>query len=259
MARTPFVCGNWKMHHGVDETRKQVRALVDGMHKLHGKVELAVAPVATTLFAACEAARGSKLKIAAQNVHWAEKGAFTGEWSAAHLKELGVTHAICGHSERRALFGDDNTTVPKRVRAALDAGLVPIACVGETLAQRENGKTTSVVTHETEAILEVVKADEAAQLVIAYEPVWAIGTGETATPQQAQEVHARIRGLVGALAARHVADAIRIQYGGSVKASNAAELLGQPDVDGALVGGASLEVAAFAAICKAAQDRVTKA
>ncbi len=255
MARTPFVCGNWKMHLGVDATRRQVEALVAGIGRLQGKVELAVAPVATTLFAACEAARGSALAICAQNVHWAEKGAFTGEWSAAHLKELGVTHAICGHSERRAMFGDDNTTVPKRVRAALDAGIVPIACVGETLAQRENGKMVSVVTHETEAILDVVKADEVARLVLAYEPVWAIGTGKNATPTQAQEVHALIRKLLD----KHFGDKaalVRLQYGGSVKPDNAAELLAEPDVDGALVGGASLEAESLLRIAEAGLGRV---
>jgi triosephosphate isomerase (TIM) len=231
-----------------------VRALVNGMHRLQNKIDLAVAPVATTLFAACEAAGGSPLKICAQNVHWAEKGAFTGEWSASHLKELGVTHAICGHSERRAMFGDDNTTVPKRVRAALDAGLVPIACVGETLAQRENGKTTSVVTHETDAILDVVKGDEIATLVIAYEPVWAIGTGKNATPTQAQEVHALIRSLLDKRYGDH-AKYVRLQYGGSVKPDNAKELLAEPDVDGALVGGASLEADSLLAIAEAALQR----
>ena len=252
--RVPFVCGNWKMHHGVEATRKQVRALVEGLPRLKGMVDLAIAPVATTLAAACEAARGSGLKIAAQNVHWAEKGAFTGEWSAAHLVELGVTHAICGHSERRALFGDDDITVPKRVRAAMDAGLVPIGCVGETLAQREAGKTEHVVATQTEAILEVIKPDEIDRLVLAYEPVWAIGTGKNATPTQAQEVHAQIRRL---LAKRFGAKAelVRLQYGGSVKPDNAAELLREPDVDGALVGGAALEAASLLAIAEAGLQR----
>jgi triosephosphate isomerase (TIM) len=254
MARTPFICGNWKMHHGVEATRKQVQALVQGLDRLQGRVELAIAPVATTLFAACEAARGSKLFVAAQNVSWAEKGAFTGEWSAQHLVELGVTHAICGHSERREMFGDDNTTVPRRVRAALDCGLVPIACVGETLSQRENGKMVSVVTSETEAILEVVKPAEVERLVIAYEPVWAIGTGKNATPGQAQEVHALIRALLQKRFGDKAA-AVRIQYGGSVKPENAAELLREVDVDGALVGGASLEAESLLRIAEAGLAR----
>ncbi|MCC7072384.1 MAG: triose-phosphate isomerase [Deltaproteobacteria bacterium] len=252
--RVPFVCGNWKMHHGVEATRKQVRALVEGLARVQGKVEVAVAPVATTLFAACEAARGSGLKIAAQNVHWAEKGAFTGEWSAAHLVELGVSHAICGHSERRAMFGDDDVTVPKRVRAALDAGLIPIACVGETLAEREGNQTAVVVARQTGAILELIKADEVERLVLAYEPVWAIGTGKNATPTQAQEVHAQIRAL---LAKRYgaKAEAVRLQYGGSVKPDNAAELMREHDVDGALVGGAALEAASLLAIAEGGMQR----
>jgi triosephosphate isomerase (TIM) len=239
MSRTPFVCGNWKMHHSVEETKKQVRALVAGLRDLSG-VEVAVAPVATTLFAACEAARGSKLIIAAQNVHWAEKGAFTGEWTAKHLSELGVTHAIIGHSERRQMFGETDETVKKRVRAALDGGLIPIACVGEQLAEREGGKTSAVVTTQTEAILDVVQDAEVSKLVIAYEPVWAIGTGKTASAGQAQEVHALIRALLKKKFGDK-ADSVRIQYGGSVKPDNAKELMSEADVDGALVGGASLE------------------
>ncbi len=252
--RVPFVCGNWKMHHGVEATRKQVRALVEGLGRVQGRVEVAVAPVATTLFAACEAARGSALKIAAQNVHWAEKGAFTGEWSVAHLVELGVSHAICGHSERRAMFGDDDTTVPRRVRAALDGGLIPIACVGETLKEREDNRTAQVVGRQTDAILEIIKPEEVERLVLAYEPVWAIGTGKNATPTQAQEVHAQIRALLGKRFGAK-GELVRLQYGGSVKPDNAAELLREPDVDGALVGGASLEAASLLAIAEGGLQR----
>lgn len=250
MSRRPFVCGNWKMHHSIEETRAQIRALTAGYDDVKGSCDLAVAPVTTCLAIACELARG-KLPIAAQNVHFAEKGAFTGEVSVSHLKELGVTYVIVGHSERRAMFGDNNETVPKKVRAVLDGGLQPIACIGETLSQRENGKTKSIVTDETEAILAVVKPEEADRLTLAYEPVWAIGTGKTATPQQAQEVHALIRGLL----TKHLgagADKVRIQYGGSVKPDNAEELVNEPDVDGALVGGASLDAASLLAIAKAA-------
>jgi triosephosphate isomerase len=249
-SRLPFVCGNWKLHHGLAATRAQIRELVAGVGALQGRVDVAVAPVATCLAAAVEEAAG-RLPIAAQNVHFAEKGAFTGEWSVGHLKELGVRYAIVGHSERRAMFGDDNTTVPKKVRAVLDGGLLPIACIGETLSQRENGKTKAVVTEETEAILAAVKPEEADRLTLAYEPVWAIGTGKNATPEQAQEVHALIRALLQ----KHFggkADVVRIQYGGSVKPDNAAELISQPDVDGALVGGASLEAKSLLAIATAA-------
>ena len=248
--RVPFICGNWKLHHGLAATRAQVKELVAGLPALGGKVDVVVAPVVTCLAAAVEEARGV-LKVAAQNVHFAEKGAFTGEWSVGHLKELGVAYVIVGHSERRAMFNDDNITVPKKVRAVLDGGLLPIACVGETLSQRENGKMKAVITEETEAILAAVNVDEVDRLTLAYEPVWAIGTGKVASPQQAQEVHALIRTLLtkhfGASASR-----VRIQYGGSVKADNARELISEPDVDGALVAGASLEAKSLLAIAAAA-------
>jgi triosephosphate isomerase (TIM) len=249
--RRPFICGNWKLHHTLESTRAQVNALVAGYSGLSGKVDLAVAPVAPYLLAAVEVARG-RLPIAAQNVHFADKGAFTGEWSVAQLKDIGVTYAIVGHSERRAMFSDNNETVPKKVRAVLDGGLLPIACIGETLSQRENGKTKAVVTEETSAILAVVKADEAERLTLAYEPVWAIGTGKTASKEQAQEVHALIRALLQEHLGDKAAQLVRIQYGGSVKPDNTAELLSQPDVDGALVGGASLEAASLLAIAAAA-------
>jgi triosephosphate isomerase len=249
--RIPFVCGNWKLHHGLEATRAQVRALAAGYPALKGRCDIAVAPVATCLLAAVEAAQGI-VPIAAQNVHFADKGAFTGEWSVAHLKELGVRYAIVGHSERRAMFGDNNETVPKKVRAVLDGGLSPIACIGETLSQRENGKTKQIVTDETEAILAVVKPEEAELLTLAYEPVWAIGTGKVASPQQAQEVHALIRNLLHKHLGGVAAEKVRIQYGGSVKPDNAAELMGETDVDGALVGGASLEAASLLAIAAAA-------
>jgi triosephosphate isomerase len=247
--RVPFVCGNWKLHHGLAATRAQVKELVAGLPALHGKCDVVVAPVVTCLAAAVEEARG-QLPIAAQNVHFAEKGAFTGEWSVGHLKELGVSFVIVGHSERRAMFSDDNTTVPKKVRAVLDGGLFPIACVGETLSQRENGKMKAVITLEVEAILDACKAEELERITLAYEPVWAIGTGKVATPQQAQEVHALIRSL---LAKRFgpKSECVRLQYGGSVKPDNARELILEPDVDGALVGGASLEAKSLLAIAAA--------
>lgn len=249
--RIPFVCGNWKLHHGLEATRTQVRALAEGYKSLKGQVDLAVAPVATCLVAAVEAAQGI-IPIAAQNVHFAEKGAFTGEISVAHLKEIGVRYVIVGHSERRAMFNDNNETVPKKVRAVLDGGLLPIACIGETLSQRENGKTKHIVTEETEAILAVVKPEEASLLTLAYEPVWAIGTGKVASPQQAQEVHALIRALLQKHLGGAAAEKVRIQYGGSVKPDNAAELVSELDVDGALVGGASLEAASLLGIARAA-------
>ena len=249
MARVPFIVGNWKMHHGVEATRAQVKQLAEGMAQLQGRVQLGVAPVATTLFAAQAERAASGLVLCAQNMHFADKGAFTGEWSAPHLKELGVGAVILGHSERRAMFNETNESVGKKVRVALDAGLVPIACVGETLAEREATRTLEVVGAQVDAIVAACSAADIAQLVVAYEPVWAIGTGKTASAAQAQDVHAFIRSRIAA----HFPDgaaAVRIQYGGSVKPDNARELMNEPDVDGALVGGASLEARSFADIIK---------
>ncbi|HEY1098183.1 MAG TPA: triose-phosphate isomerase [Myxococcota bacterium] len=252
--RVPFVCGNWKLNHNLETTRLQLRALVAAAGELKGRVDIAVAPVVTCLAVAVEVSRGL-VPIAAQNVHFADKGAFTGEWSVAHLKELGVTYAIIGHSERRTMFAETDDLVGKKVRATLDGGLLPIACIGETLQQREGGTTKQVIATQTEAILKVIKADEATRLTIAYEPVWAIGTGKTASSAQAQEVHAQIRSLLQQHLGDAAAQKVRLQYGGSVKADNAAELIGQPDVDGALVGGASLEAASLLAIAQAAANR----
>ena len=250
MDRTPFICGNWKLNHDLATTRRQVRALVEGIAGLQG-VEVGVAPVATTLFAAGELARGTSLRIAAQRVHWQPKGAFTGEIAVSHAAEVGCTHVIVGHSECREFFGDTDAIVGKKVRAVFDGGLTPIACVGETLVEREADQTMTVVGRQLKAILDVVARADGAKLVIAYEPVWAIGTGKVATPAQAQEVHAAIRAqLKEKLGA--TADLVRLQYGGSVKPENAAELMAQPDVDGALVGGASLEAASLLAIARAA-------
>ena len=249
MARTPFICGNWKLNHGLKKTRDTLRSLIRQLPS--GTVDVAIAPVTTTLFAAVEETKESRVRIAAQNVHFADKGAFTGEWSVDHLKELGCTYVIVGHSERRQYFAETDESVAKKVRAALDGGLVPIACVGESLDEREAGRMQEVVSRQVGAVLDAVKASEISTLVIAYEPVWAIGTGKTASAAQAQEVHAMIRGLAER-ACGEVALSMRIQYGGSVKPENARELLAEPDIDGALVGGASLDAASFAQIVDAA-------
>jgi triosephosphate isomerase len=251
MARIPFICGNWKLNHLGGETRSVCAAVAAGVANIDG-VDVALAPVTPLLALAIEAAAGSRLKIAAQNVHEAEKGAFTGEWSVAHLKELGCGHAIVGHSERRQYFNETNESVGQKVRACLDGGVDPIACVGELLEHREGGKTFEVVGAQVKAILDQVKSEEGDRLVLAYEPVWAIGTGKTATPGQAQEVHAAIRGWVSDALGPQAAAALRIQYGGSVKPGNAAELLNEPDIDGALVGGASLLAESFLGIVRAA-------
>jgi triosephosphate isomerase len=250
VARRTFVCGNWKMHKTVAEAAALVTELAAGLAG-DGRVEVAVAPAFTALAAVGRALAGTPIELAAQDVHWEAQGAFTGEVSAAMLAEVGVRHVIVGHSERRALFGETDQTVRRKVGALLAAGLRPIVCVGETLAEREAGQTMAVVGRQVRGGLAGFPAEALAALTLAYEPVWAIGTGKTATTAQAQEVHAAIRAILRELGGA-AADAIRIQYGGSVKPENAAELMQQPDVDGALVGGASLKAKDFLAIVKGA-------
>ncbi len=248
--RKPFVAGNWKLH----KTPAEAEQLINELKPLvaDAKCEIAVAPTFPGLDRAARALAGSQIALAAQNVYWEAQGAFTGEVSTAMLKDLGVSHVIVGHSERRQYFGETDETVNKRAKAVLAAGMTPIVCVGETLAEREGNQTAAVVERQVRGGLEGIPAGQAATLVIAYEPVWAIGTGKVATTAQAQEVHAQIRALLGELYGKDVADVVRIQYGGSVKPDNAAELLAQPDIDGALVGGAALKATDFAAICNAA-------
>jgi triosephosphate isomerase len=233
-----LVAGNWKLHKGPSEAAAFCRALKDRLGELPG-LDVAVCPPYVSLAAAVQALADSDLAVAAQNVHWEEHGAYTGEVSPGMLKELGVYGAIVGHSERRKYFGDTDESVARRAHAALEAGLWVIACVGESQEEREAGQTELVLRLQVEAIASATGSHE--NLVVAYEPVWAIGTGKTATPEQAQEAHAFIRSLVD----------VPVLYGGSVKPDNAEELLSQPDVDGALVGGASLDLDSFAAICEA--------
>lgn len=248
--RRPVIAGNWKMNN----TPSQAKALIEEMKPLVAGADCDVVLCVPyiDLYAAMEAAEGSNIKIGAENVHWAEKGAFTGEVSAQMLKEAGVPYVIIGHSERRQYFGETDVTVRNRVRAALDAGLKIILCVGEVLSERKLGITSEVVCAQTEIALAGVKADELKNIIIAYEPVWAIGTGETATPEQANEVCKIIRDLIARLYGKDEADRFIIQYGGSMNDANAAELLAQYDVDGGLIGGASLKADKFAAIVKAA-------
>jgi len=252
-SRTPIIAGNWKMCKTAAEAAVLVNALKPAVAGVRG-VETVVCPPFTALAAVGPLLAGTNIALGAQNVHWEKEGAFTGEIAAPMLIELGVRYAIVGHSERRRYFCETNDTVNKRARAALAHGLRPILCVGETLAHREEGQTSQVVSDQLTAGLAGLSKDAMLQTVIAYEPVWAIGTGQTATPVQAQEVHALIRGLVAQLYDATVAAAVRIQYGGSVKAANARELLQQPDIDGALVGGASLDAKGFAEIVKAGQS-----
>ena len=249
--RKPIIAGNWKMYKTSAEAVALVQALKTEVAGVT-KSEIVICPPFTTLAAVTSLVAGSNIQLGAQNVHWEKEGAFTGEIAPAMLKELGVRYAIVGHSERRQFFGETDTGVNKRAKAALANGLRPIVCVGELLAEREAGKTETVVAGQVRGSLAGFDQNQIIETVIAYEPVWAIGTGKTASPAQAQEVHALIRRLLGELFGADLAAKIRLQYGGSVKPDNAKELLGQPDIDGALVGGASLKAGDFAAIVKAA-------
>ena len=249
--RKPIVAGNWKMNKTPFESDTLVKELIPLV--ADAKCEIVVAPPFTNLERVTGVLGDSGILLGAQNVHWEKSGAFTGEVSTAMLKDLGVTYVILGHSERRQYFGETDETVTKRVVAVLEAGLTPIVCVGELLEERESGKTESVVETQVRGGLVNIKAEQAAGIVIAYEPVWAIGTGKVATTEQAQAVHKFIRGVVKDMFGDQVAEAVRIQYGGSMKADNAEALLSQPDIDGGLVGGAALKAADFAAICNAAR------
>ncbi|WP_296897332.1 triose-phosphate isomerase [uncultured Megamonas sp.] len=245
--RKPIIAGNWKMNNTVAAGTALVKELAP-LVKDNNTVDIVVCPTFTALAAVCEAAKGTNIHVGAQNVHWEKSGAFTGEISAEMLTELGVEYVVIGHSERREMFGETDEYVNKRAKAALAAGIVPIICCGETLETREAGTTNDFVGAQIKAALEGLTAQQVAGLVIAYEPIWAIGTGKTATFEQAEEVCAYIRETVKAMFDEATADAVRIQYGGSVKPATIDGLMQKPNVDGALVGGASLKAADFSAI-----------
>ncbi|HLV60608.1 MAG TPA: triose-phosphate isomerase [Fredinandcohnia sp.] len=249
-ARRKFVAGNWKMHKTLEEARRLAADLRRELDGVEG-VRVAVIPPFTSIAAVAEALRGSPIEVGGQDLHWETQGAFTGEVSGPMLRDAGAGLVLVGHSERRHLFGETDETANRKVRAALDAGLSPILCVGETLEERDAGRTLEVVGSQVRAGLAGLGAEDLNRVAIAYEPVWAIGTGRTATPEQAQEVHAFVRAELRTIAGE-VADVVPILYGGSVKPDNAGALLALPDVDGALVGGASLQADAFAAIVRAA-------
>ena len=248
--RKPIIAGNWKMNNTVKDTE----ALLTELQPLvkDAKCDVVVCVPFTDIVRAVELCKGTNIHVGAQNVAWADKGAFTGEISAAMLVEAGAEYVIIGHSERRQYFGETDVTVHDRVRAALDAGLTVILCVGETLEQREQGITSELCALQTKIALGGVSEEELKRVIIAYEPVWAIGTGKTATAGQANEVCHTIRETIAQVYSCAAAEGITIQYGGSMNAANAAELLAQPDVDGGLIGGASLKPADFAAIVEAA-------
>lgn len=248
--RKTVIAGNWKMN----KTPAEAKELLEGIKPLvkEAGCEVVVCVPYVDLETALESTKGTKIGVGAENCHWAQSGAFTGEVSAPMLASMGVQYVIIGHSERRTYFGETDATVNQRIRAALDAGLTVILCVGESLVQREQGVTAELVAMQTKIALGGVSAEELKRIIIAYEPIWAIGTGKTATAQQANEVCASIRSVIADLYGKSAADAFTIQYGGSMNAKNAAELLAQPDVDGGLIGGASLKPADFAEIVKAA-------
>ena len=251
--RTPIIVGNWKLNKTISEAVALVAVLRSLVADVTD-VEIVVAPVFTGLSAVAEALADGNIRLAAQDVFWEDSGAFTGEVSPGLLKDVGCDYVIIGHSERRQYFGETNENVNRKAKAAHAHGLTPIICTGESLEEREAGKTGTVVKdHLLKGIAEL-SADQIASTVIAYEPVWAIGTGHNATPDRAQEVHALIRSLLSEIYSPDVASQVRIQYGGSVKPDNAAELIAQPDVDGALVGTASWEAESFAQIVKAVYD-----
>ena len=262
--RTPIIAGTWKMNKTASEASALVKAVAEAAGE---RVEVVVCPPFTSLVAALQAAEGTRVKVGAQDLFWKESGAYTGQIAPSMLTDLGVTHVVIGHSERRgrfgvpeegftpevlALFGESDTTVNLKLHAALKHGLVPIVCCGETLDERRSGETDNVVAGQIERGLAGVTAEQIAGIVIAYEPVWAIGTGETCAAEEADRVCGVVRSTVGRLYGAGAAEAVRIQYGGSVKPDNAQDLLSRPNIDGALVGGASLRAADFNAIIQAA-------
>lgn len=246
--RKPIIVGNWKMNYAVPEALELVKRLKELVSDVKGR-EIVVAPPFTALHPVARTLIGSNMTLSAQNLFWEGSGAFTGEVSAEMLLDAGCDYVIIGHSERRHLFAETDSGVNKKVKAALSAGLIPILCVGETLSEREGGETFSVIERQLTSGIEGVNITNSDDLVIAYEPVWAIGTGRTATPGQAQEVHAYVRGLLKNIF-MDISEGIRILYGGSVKSDNIDELLTEPDIDGALVGGASLKADSFARIVR---------
>jgi triosephosphate isomerase len=248
--RQQVIAGNWKMHYGPTETASFVRAFVKVLQPTDRQIILF--PPAVSINAACEAlSRNSEIRIGAQNIHWEEKGAFTGETSARMAVSAGATYVLCGHSERRKLFGETDEQVGKKAAAAHRHGLLPIICVGETLDERKKGEVDAVLLRQLTAALAAIRPD--APMILAYEPVWAIGTGQNATPEDALKAHAFLREKVAEQRSADVAEKLQILYGGSVKPENSSQLLAAPGVDGLLVGGASLEADGFARICNAKQ------
>ena len=251
MTRKPMIAGNWKMHMTTREARDLVTGILQQTEDVDpARVDILVAPPYTALSTVSELLADTPVLLAGQNMHWEEKGAFTGEISPVMLKDVGCSHVIIGHSERRQYFGESNETVNKKLHAAFAHDLTPLLCVGESLEQRETGQTFSVIEEELEIGLNGLTTEQLQSMILAYEPIWAIGTGKTASPEQAEEVHAFIREWLGERADKETAQAIRILYGGSVKPENIEGLMAKENIDGGLVGGASLKADSFAQIVK---------
>ncbi|MFY9402539.1 MAG: triose-phosphate isomerase [Candidatus Omnitrophota bacterium] len=247
--RRTIIAGNWKMYKTIKEAIELTNGLKRELFKINSDaLDIVLCPPFTALSDVAEVINETGIKLGGQDLYWADEGAFTGEVSGKMLKDVGCSYVIIGHSERRQFFGETNESVNKKIKSALSNGLTPIVCVGEMLAEREAGKTFDILKNHVEGALSGLLEEDVLKIVIAYEPVWAIGTGKTATPQQAQEVHKYIRQLLHKLYNQEVASEVRIQYGGSVKPDNIVELMKEPDVDGALVGGASLKVDTFSEI-----------
>ena len=250
--RNIVIAGNWKMYKSNSEAKELVEELKNKTNDII-KTRMIVCPPYTALSIAAELVKGTNIQVGAQNMYWEQQGAFTGEISTEMIKSTGATFVLIGHSERRQFFGEIDETVNKKLKAALQSGLNPIVCIGETLEERESGVTNDVVGKQVEKALADISTESMKKVVLAYEPIWAIGTGKTATPEQAQDVHKFIRSILFRLYNTEVGNEIVIQYGGSVKPENATELLSQPDIDGALVGGACLKAESFSEIIKAAE------
>jgi triosephosphate isomerase len=251
MGRRPFIAGNWKMNKGPAEADALARALKSALAD-NTAVDVAVAPVFVSIPAVAQRLQHTGIHVAGQNLHEEVSGAFTGEVPGEMLRQIGCTYVLCGHSERRSIFGESNERINRKVHAAFRSGLLPILCIGETLTQRDGDQVELVLAEQLASGLAGLEADQVAATTLAYEPVWAIGTGRTASPEQAQDAHAFIRSWLTERYPAYVGKQVRIQYGGSVKPTNAAELLAQPDIDGALVGGAALKVESFVGIIQAA-------
>lgn len=246
--RKPIVAGNWKMHNNSVETRSLVQKIVQMSQKIVKDCEVIIAPPFTSIACAVEEAKNSSIQIGGQNMFWEDKGAFTGEISGPMLKEIGCSHVIIGHSERRQFFGETDDTVNRKIKSALRNSLIPICCVGETLNERETGATLNVLRKQLVDGLKDLSIEDPARFIMAYEPVWAIGTGKTAAPEQAQEVHVFLRSELALLMGENFAQRTRILYGGSVKPQNARDLFERADIDGGLIGGASLKAEEFLGI-----------